>query len=127
MSLPLFGLIGYAFSDALWKRASSTPSCLLLPRPSCCLVLLYAQTGNAFRSWRLAEPRHDSMLHEPLLLAGLGMMIAGLGFKLSLVPFHLWTPDVTGAHRRRFLPSRRRRAKSLSSVGHAPVPVRTGR
>lgn len=36
----------------------------------------------------------DGMLHEPLLLAGLGMMIVGLGFKLSLVPFHLWTPDV---------------------------------
>ena len=25
---------------------------------------------------------------------GLGLMIVGLGFKLSLVPFHLWTPDV---------------------------------
>ncbi|STQ43836.1 NADH-quinone oxidoreductase subunit N [Ewingella americana] len=34
------------------------------------------------------------MLHQPLLLAGLGMMIVGSGFKLSLVPFHLWTPDV---------------------------------
>ncbi|PXV24801.1 NADH-quinone oxidoreductase subunit N, partial [Salmonella enterica subsp. enterica serovar Newport] len=36
----------------------------------------------------------DGMLHEPLLLAGFGLMIVGLGFKLSLVPFHLWTPDV---------------------------------
>ena len=26
----------------------------------------------------------------PLLL----VLVAGLGFKLSLVPFHLWTPDV---------------------------------
>lgn len=34
------------------------------------------------------------MLNEPLLLAGFGLMIVGLGFKLSLVPFHLWTPDV---------------------------------
>jgi NADH-quinone oxidoreductase subunit N len=25
---------------------------------------------------------------------GLGMMLIGLAFKLSLVPFHLWTPDV---------------------------------
>ncbi len=32
------------------------------------------------------------MLNEPLLLAGFGLMIVGLGFKLSLVPFHLWTP-----------------------------------
>ncbi len=36
----------------------------------------------------------DGMLNEPLLLAGFGLMIVGLGFKLSLVPFHLWTPDV---------------------------------
>jgi NADH-quinone oxidoreductase subunit N len=30
----------------------------------------------------------------PLLLGGLAMMVVGLGFKLALVPFHLWTPDV---------------------------------
>ncbi|MGO1310665.1 MAG: NADH-quinone oxidoreductase subunit NuoN, partial [Kluyvera intermedia] len=42
----------------------------------------------------LGKSLGDNMLHEPLLLAGLGLMIVGLGFKLSLVPFHLWTPDV---------------------------------
>lgn len=34
------------------------------------------------------------LISLPLLLAGFGLMIVGLGFKLSLVPFHLWTPDV---------------------------------
>jgi NADH-quinone oxidoreductase subunit N len=29
-----------------------------------------------------------------LLLTGFGMMIIGIGFKLSVVPFHMWTPDV---------------------------------
>ncbi|MGL4466296.1 MAG: NADH-quinone oxidoreductase subunit N, partial [Plesiomonas shigelloides] len=33
-------------------------------------------------------------LFMPVLLAGLGMMLVGFGFKLSLAPFHLWTPDV---------------------------------
>jgi len=28
------------------------------------------------------------------ILVGSAMMIAGIGFKLSLVPFHMWTPDV---------------------------------
>jgi NADH-quinone oxidoreductase subunit N len=28
------------------------------------------------------------------LTAGLAMVLAGLGFKLAVVPFHLWTPDV---------------------------------
>lgn len=30
----------------------------------------------------------------PLLIAALAFVIAGVGFKLSLVPFHLWTADV---------------------------------
>ena len=30
----------------------------------------------------------------PLLLVGLGLMIVGFGFKVALVPFHMWTPDV---------------------------------
>jgi NADH-quinone oxidoreductase subunit N len=29
-----------------------------------------------------------------LLLAGLGFLLAGVAFKISLVPAHLWTPDV---------------------------------
>ena len=29
-----------------------------------------------------------------LVLSGLAMMIVGIGFKLAVVPFHMWTPDV---------------------------------
>ena len=29
-----------------------------------------------------------------MLLVGIGMLIFGFGFKVSLVPFHVWTPDV---------------------------------
>ncbi len=31
---------------------------------------------------------------SPMAQLGLAMMLIGLAFKLSLVPFHLWTPDV---------------------------------
>jgi NADH-quinone oxidoreductase subunit N len=31
---------------------------------------------------------------QAFLLAGLAMVIAGLGFKASAAPFHMWTPDV---------------------------------
>jgi NADH-quinone oxidoreductase subunit N len=31
---------------------------------------------------------------SPLFLSGFGMMMVGIGFKLALVPFHMWTPDV---------------------------------
>ena len=29
-----------------------------------------------------------------LVISGFGMMMVGIGFKLALVPFHMWTPDV---------------------------------
>ena len=32
--------------------------------------------------------------HNGLLVAGLAMIIAGLAFKVSAAPFHMWTPDV---------------------------------
>ncbi|MFP3633022.1 proton-conducting transporter membrane subunit, partial [Burkholderia sp. SIMBA_045] len=57
------------------------------------IALIYADSGN-LSFVALGQSLTDSMIHEPLLLVGLGMMIIGLGFKLSLVPFHLWTPDV---------------------------------
>ena len=30
----------------------------------------------------------------PLAYAGLGLVIIGLGFKIAVIPFHMWTPDV---------------------------------
>ncbi len=47
-------------------------------------------TGYAEIGASLAEGADG--LHMPLVL-GLAMMIAGLGFKASAVPFHMWTPD----------------------------------
>jgi len=31
---------------------------------------------------------------NPLLLVGLGLILVGFAFKLALVPFHMWVPDV---------------------------------
>ncbi len=31
---------------------------------------------------------------DPLVLAGLALLIVGLGFKVAAVPFHVWAPDV---------------------------------
>ncbi|MGK2889063.1 MAG: NADH-quinone oxidoreductase subunit NuoN [Candidatus Malihini olakiniferum] len=96
ISLPLFGLVSYVFRQRCsleegikYMLLSAAASSFLLFG----MALVYAESGSlnfASLGARLA----DRTLHEPLLLAGLGMMIVGLGFKLSLVPFHLWTPDV---------------------------------
>ena len=96
ISLTLFGLIGYAFRQKRSLEASIKYTILSAAASSFLLfgiALVYAQSGN-LSFMALGKSLGDGMLHEPLLLAGLGMMIVGLGFKLSLVPFHLWTPDV---------------------------------
>ncbi|CDH26091.1 NADH-quinone oxidoreductase subunit NuoN [Xenorhabdus bovienii] len=96
ITLPLFGLIGYAYRQKRSLEASIKYMLLSAAASSFLLfgiALLYAESGDlSFAS--LGRSLSDSQLHEPLILAGLGMMLVGLGFKLSLVPFQLWTPDV---------------------------------
>ena len=54
------------------------------------MALLYAGSGTL----KLAELASAAGTLDPLLLAGFGLIVVGLAFKLSLVPAHLWTPDV---------------------------------
>ncbi len=35
-----------------------------------------------------------TLTNDAMLLAGFGLMLVGLGFKVAAVPFHAWTPDV---------------------------------
>ncbi|QWA09452.1 NADH-quinone oxidoreductase subunit NuoN [Sodalis ligni] len=96
LSLPLFGLIGYAYQQKRPFEASIKYTLLSAAASSFLLfgmALVYADTGN-LSFVALGHQLNAAMLQQPLLLAGLGMMIVGIGFKLSLVPFHLWTPDV---------------------------------
>ena len=96
ISLPLFGLVGYAFRQKRSLEASIKYTILSAAASSFLLfgiALVYAQSGD-LSFVAIGKNLGEGVLHEPLLLAGLGLMIVGLGFKLSLVPFHLWTPDV---------------------------------
>ena len=51
------------------------------------MALVYGETGTLEFAQALAGG-------GVLLRVGQGMILAGLAFKLSLVPFHMWTPDV---------------------------------
>ncbi len=96
LSLPLFGLIGYAFRQKRSLEAALKYMILSAAASSFLIfgiALVYADSGS-LSFVQLGKSLNDSMIQQPLLLVGLGMMIIGLGFKLSLVPFHLWTPDV---------------------------------
>ncbi len=64
---------------------SSTASAFLLYG----MALLFGATGSVALA-ALAAPPASSALFD----VGCGMFLIGLCFKLSLVPFHVWTPDV---------------------------------
>ncbi len=53
-------------------------------------ALVYGATGEL----GFAEIAAAGVTDDSLLLAGLAMIVAGLGFKASAAPFHMWTPDV---------------------------------
>jgi len=94
LSVPTYGMIAYAFFNKRSLEAgikymvlSAAGSAFLLFG----MALLYAESGNlAFADIGASLARESSQLVQ----IGIGMMLIGLAFKLSLVPFHLWTPDV---------------------------------
>jgi NADH-quinone oxidoreductase subunit N len=51
-------------------------------------ALVFGATGSTLFSDIARGPA------TPLLVAGLGLVAAGLAFKVAAVPFHAWTPDV---------------------------------
>ena len=53
---------------------------------------LFGLTGTT--SLPLVMERLGPLSRTPLALAGLGMVFAGLFYKLAVFPFHFWTPDV---------------------------------
>jgi len=58
------------------------------------IALLFAALGTlSFMEMARAADLNDSA-SRLFILAGATMIFAGIGFKLSLFPFHMWTPDV---------------------------------
>jgi NADH-quinone oxidoreductase subunit N len=55
------------------------------------MALIYAETGVMDFA---TLPGRLPAAWSPVLRAGVALLLAGLGFKLAAVPFHMWTPDV---------------------------------
>jgi len=91
LSLALYCLCGIAPRPAAREAAlkylilSSTASAFMLYG----MALLFGATGSVALA-ALAGP----VASVPLFDLGCGLFLVGLCFKLSLVPFHVWTPDV---------------------------------
>jgi NADH-quinone oxidoreductase subunit N len=96
LSVPVYGLVAYAFFNKHTLEAgikymvlSAAGSAFLLFG----MALLYADAGTLSFAGLGAKLSAEGSLSQ-LVHFGIGMMLIGLAFKLSLVPFHLWTPDV---------------------------------
>jgi NADH-quinone oxidoreductase subunit N len=60
------------------------------------IALVYGATGSTNISEMVAALQNgiDPFGNESLALAGIALLIVGLGFKVAAVPFHVWAPDV---------------------------------
>jgi NADH-quinone oxidoreductase subunit N len=57
------------------------------------MALVYAETGTMSFPQLASDFAAGGAAHL-WVLAGIAFMVTGFGFKLAVVPFHLWTPDV---------------------------------
>ena len=92
LSLALYCLCGLAERRTAREAAlkylilSSTASAFLLYG----MALLFGASGSV----ALADLVSLALASNPLLWLGAGLFLIGIAFKLSLVPFHTWSPDV---------------------------------
>ena len=97
MGVALYGMIAFPEKGELPLEAaikylvlSACASVMLLFG----FALIYAATGDLTFAGIGAKAGAAYAREPVLLMAGSAMILAGLGFKLSVVPFHMWTPDV---------------------------------
>ena len=95
VSLISYVLVGFLKADKLSKEASLK---YLLFGSVCSAFMLYGMSLLYGLTGTLAVTEMSEALAEPsnrtLVLTALVMIFAGLGFKISMAPFHLWAPDV---------------------------------
>lgn len=95
LSVSLYAMVAYLKEHKLGLEAgikylilASASSAFLLFG----LALIYASVGTMeFSRMRELSVRGSEFA---LVLPGIALTVTGIGFKLGVVPFHLWTPDV---------------------------------
>jgi NADH-quinone oxidoreductase subunit N len=92
MSIPLYVLSGFLKRDAVAPEAAL--KFFLVGTASSAIIaygmsFVYGITGSTALS---AIPQALAQGH-PVMLLGMGLLLAGLGFKIAAFPFHMWAPD----------------------------------
>ena len=61
------------------------------------ISLLYGATGSTLLPTIITELQQNGA-DNPLVIVGMALVVIAMSFKIAIVPFHMWTPDVyTGA------------------------------
>jgi NADH-quinone oxidoreductase subunit N len=97
LSVSLYALVGYAVDRPLPLEAAV--KYLVLAASSAAfllfgMALVYAALGTMSFADIATRISAQPASGTSLLVPGVALLITGIGFKLALVPFHLWTPDV---------------------------------
>lgn len=97
LSVSLYGLIPYP--RATREHIEAGIKYLVLAATSAAfllfgMALIYAETGTMEFARMATATITGETSHNALASAGWAMIIVGVGFKLAVVPFHLWTPDI---------------------------------
>jgi NADH-quinone oxidoreductase subunit N len=97
LSLAIYVLAGYLRTEV--KSNESAMKYFLLGAFSTAfllygIALIYGATGSTNLATIASYIRETNLLQNPLLLVSMGLILIGFGFKVSMVPFHMWTPDV---------------------------------
>ena len=58
------------------------------------IAFTYGMSGSTRLDRIGAYLAAQSMSDNPLILVAIGLLLVGFAFKISAVPFHMWTPDV---------------------------------
>lgn len=97
LSIALVGMVGYS-RDSQYSVESSFKYLILSASASSFMLLgiafIYSQSGSL--SFATALFLNEGAIYEVSLFyhAGISLFLVGIAFKLSLAPFHFWTPDV---------------------------------
>lgn len=96
MSISLYVLTGYARTRMISNEAAlkyfllgSFATGFLLYG----IALLYGATGTT-NILGIATYIGQNSLNNHIILVGMALLVIGFGFKVAVVPFHMWTPDV---------------------------------
>ena len=97
LSIPLYVLCGSHRSRA--KSLESGLKYLIVGSIGSATLLygsafIYGGSGGATDFTAIAQGIGTDLTDDPLVLIGIAFVAVGLAFKVSIAPFHQWTPDV---------------------------------